>query len=481
VKEQAWELQPTQDTGDSSLHSRTELDIGSAMSFIDHIFPMLYPFYQPRIIDGSRSWLLLLLVRSRSYLSTIISLVSYFFSVVPVGPEPGRMVCNEITWENLQMQMDDSMSALQGDLKRLSRFSSGESLLLSARVLANMLQLLKLEAIIGSSNNWKLHLDAAVELFKQMLEGHDGNQFVSPLLAIQEQMVDMPDASRPPPSMGPLSNAHQVSVRFSAAMLLYNDIVSSTVLGQSPRLRRYHSDLLGGGTASPLPGMLRLEEFIGCQNWALLQVGAVAALDAWKIEMLDKGHACELDLRERARTIDAALLSGLADLDSAERLICPSAPQTKVTGDNTINGTVFRRFHSSGPELEGSRILSTRIWAWSARAYLETVVSGWQPQHPEIQNVVAETIILFRQVDMVSHMATLIWPLCVIACLATAEEELVFRQFIGSLQGLQKLGIMRDVLNIVETVWKTRESRKGANMWSVRACLSCLGHRVLLA
>jgi C6 transcription factor Pro1 len=344
-----------------------------------------------------------------------------------------------------------------------------------------MLQLLKLEAIIGSSDNWKLHLDAAVELFKQMVEGHDGNQFVSPLQAIQEQMVDMPDATRPPPSMGRLSNAHQASFRFSVAILLYNDIVSSTVLGQSPRLRRYHSDLLGAGTTAPPPGMLQLEEFVGCQNWALLQVGAVAALDAWKMEMLDNGDACELDLHERARAIDATLISGLADLDSAERLSCPSAAQTKAVRENTMNGTVLRHFRSSDPALEASRILSTRIWAWSARAYLGTVVHGWQPRHPEIQTIVAQTISLFRQVHMAPQMATLIWPLCITACLATEEEESVFRQFIDSLQGLQKLGIMRDVLGMAETVWKSRNNREDAGVWTIRACLSCLGHRALLA
>ena len=47
------------------------------MHFLDHVFPLQYPFYKPRISDGGRGWLLAALLRTKPLYHVALALSLY--------------------------------------------------------------------------------------------------------------------------------------------------------------------------------------------------------------------------------------------------------------------------------------------------------------------------------------------------------------------------------------------------------------------
>lgn len=88
-----------------------------------------------------------------------------------------------------------------------------------------------------------------------------------------------------PPRLAKLStneNERLTPNSCSTAYLVWADVVASTARGEAPRLQEFHEELLGtGGDGSGLPQLV-LEDYVGCQSWAVRLLGEVAALAAWK-------------------------------------------------------------------------------------------------------------------------------------------------------------------------------------------------------
>ena len=73
----------------SSADSDTALRLGMddrelnlVAMYLDYVFPFLFPFYRPRLMDAGRGWLLVLFTRNKALLHTALSLASLFFSIV---------------------------------------------------------------------------------------------------------------------------------------------------------------------------------------------------------------------------------------------------------------------------------------------------------------------------------------------------------------------------------------------------------------
>jgi hypothetical protein len=149
-------------------------------------------------------------------------------------------------------------------------------------------------------------------------------------------------------------SAEQAAFRFSSALMILDDTIASTALQEQPRLYEYHRDLLGG-----IEALINLEVVIGLKNWALLYVGEIAALDAWKQQCRTAGSLDVMELVHRATAI----------MESVAQLMRLETDPANVPKENNCQP-------SKAPTIQSS--LVTRVWAHAALIYLFVVVSGWQ-------------------------------------------------------------------------------------------------------
>lgn len=444
--------------------SQDERELTLVMTYLDHVFPVLFPFYHPSILEGGRSWMLVLIMKNRAIYHTIISLASFFFSVVPMLSGSENRICASMTSEELQKQADLAIKTILRDSRELSN-QEEQPLRESADLMGNVVQLLSFEVIIAPTQNWQMHLNVAIVLFEQIFQRYGMEGSAPTLSKVLAQLSDGPFGVVSPDVTVTLCTADQASFRFFSAILLVNDIISSTSLEQAPRLQKYHQYLLTGDFKNGhVP--LQLEDFVGHENWVLLLIGEISSLDVWKKEMKKSGALSMMQLVQKASDIDRRLRSGCADLNRPEH-----------TSRMKSKPTIPIAFFLYQP-LDTSAAL-TKIWAYAAHLYLYTVVSGWQPASAEVKDNVAKLIIAFGDLPSPALLRTLVWPFCVAGCLADAHQESAFRDMVTSMGPLQRFGTMRLALRIMEDVW-SRRGKIDTDSWDIAACLRCVGHRVLL-
>ncbi|KAL4867625.1 fungal-specific transcription factor domain-containing protein [Aspergillus spectabilis] len=437
----------------------SELELQFVMIYLDHAFPVLFPFYTPAIFEGGRGWLLVLPMKIRALYHTVISLTSYFFSAVPISPGPAQDICSSIACDERDKQLDLAVQC-QG---------VHSDLLESSYLLGSIVQLLIFEGLVATTENWRIHLDAAVVLFEQMIQP---SGTVSSLLDLMRRRSSLP--SKTGDNMP--WNADQAAFRFYSTVLLLADIISSTALEQPPKLHKYHDDLLLNNSTPGHKAPLQSEDAIGCQSWALHLISEIAALAAWKKDMKKRRTLTTTQLVQRASIIEQKIEDCLSQLTSA------NAQNTQLSTpplDNTVNTFTFTFTHH--PHSQSTIETVTLIWAHAARIYLHIVLSGWQTAILEIRASVTSALKLFANLPSPTSLRALAWPFCVVGCVAEEEEEFAFREIIRSMGPLGRIGTMQTALRVMENVWRRREETDfESDRWDIAACLGGLGFVVLL-
>ncbi|KAF7557155.1 hypothetical protein G7Z17_g945 [Cylindrodendrum hubeiense] len=384
---------------------KSDLDLGFITGYMDYVFPAFFPFYRPSILEGGRTWLLVFATKNAGFLNIIVSLSSYFYSIVPVIPGPDHDVCASSTWIKLQKQMDLALATVQRDLRDIGSRAAGSSLATSVYLLANITQLLNFELALPSGK-WQMHLGAAISLFEQIIRDYGSNDTSRGIQAVLSTLngtgLSSPTPIPPSPNHG--------AFRFFSTILIINDIIASTSLGRPPKLRAHHSELEHRGPGE-IP-VVRPEEVIGCEAWVLLAISDIASLDAWKTERSRSGltHA---DLLPRVSSIETRLQEGFVQLDDKDQLH-KSELATRSTPLLSFEAVLQRAncaygFYPLIPELNAH---ITRIWAYAAHTYLLVVQLGWQPEDLRIRSNTTKTIDLFSKISSPTWLRALVWPFC---------------------------------------------------------------------
>ncbi|TPX16023.1 uncharacterized protein E0L32_000357 [Thyridium curvatum] len=466
-----------------------EWDTSFIMMYLDYVFPFLYPFYRPTLLSNGRGWLLVLLMNSRALFHSSLSLTSFFFSMAMRSDTDAEHThCQVAVGTELQKQQELSLRELHSAVQDINRRGIRGHLAESARVMASVIQLLVFEVTIaagGTSNNWTMHLDAAIMLCDQLVR--------------QNSTIDEPD---PGPSwcqiMGQLSdhgslvphiaykvpfNSDQSALRFYTAVLLHMDVVSSTALDRPPRLAKFHAHLLTETEPGCGDPRLRLDEFVGVENWVVLALGQISALAAWKRDMAAQRRLSLLELVGRAAPIERELRARLAYAaqQSAADLAAESLARTSLSA-----GPGFPFTPAAGlPQQRMPPVSSiSRIWGQAALTYLLVVISGWQPQAADVRESVGQARSLLQEIPSPHCLRTVAWPLCVVGCLATREEEGAFRDLVAAVGRLDVYGLLREALAIMEAVWARRDEIEaqggGGADWDFVKCFNVLGRKVLM-
>ena len=448
-----------------------DFEIDFLMKYLDYVFPLLFPFYQPGIHETGRSWVLVLLRRSRVAFHSAMSLSVYFFIFTLIDVYPGQHdVCKSQLWEKVGRQTDMCFEMIQHDIQDLSFRGSQSTLLEKVRVMESITQFLIFEVALSRSANWNLHLTPALALFEEIWQSTTTEGSEPKLLAVLDAMTLHLRYGLD--HGGYVWSPEQAGFRFFTGLLVFIDIIASTSLEQPPRLIEYHPHLLADlDNGEPDFGMVpvQLSSLVGCQNWVLLAVSRITLLDAWKKDMKKAAGLSTIELVDRASHISRTLNDGISRLDKAT-----SGPRK----DNSLNFRSYVNGHLSTSSR--SSTIPTRIWAHAAHIYLAVVVSGWQPSNAEIRRGVSQMLDLLRTVDCSTHLRTLAWPLCVAGCMSEAgshEQEL--RNLLTGMDELSMVGALGEARKTMERVWENRETLD-RETWDLAACFRILGAPVLL-
>ena len=446
----------------------SELDRRFLMFYFDHFFPFLFPFYKPLLLEGGRTWIIELVVGNQAMWHTTLCLSTYFVSVALDGAVSGHNVCKTLAWEKLLKQMGVTFMMLQRNLQEVASSNTQDLIVNTSRIMGSIIQLQRFEISVGNFENCRKHLDAAIALFTQIFRAAENVIDCGELLTFYGVLSHM---GRPLWAITSQQNgawsSDQAAFRFYSALLIVDDIIASTCADEPPRLLEYHARLLTNGGIPDERPPLNLEDFIGCENWVMLQIGEIAALDAWKKSTKKAGQLDMMELVARASAIKQALLGNLARLDAAA-----NTPKTNWFGFFTVYNDQLP------PTPGGCAAFVTRVWAHAALLYLSVMVSRWQPRSPGNRENVVRTLVLLEQMPAPELLRTMVWPFCMVGCLAEPGEECRFRAVADALVPHRLFGATRKALEIMENVWKCRDELTIDTDFA--ACVCSLGYMSLL-
>lgn len=462
--------------GDSLKISPTGLDQGLIVCYLDFYFPFLFPFYQPPMLDRGRAWIIDIITDSKAMEQTTLSLSSYFFSLsLDTAQDPAHNTCRKLSWQKLLEQIHETFTLLRVELQCLLAEGVSEHLPKAVRTIGCILLLQRFETAISGAENYEAHLSGAIEVFRQLMESPvkkcDPSIRESKFASIMRQLRgDGPPWPRQFMTFAAPSS-DQMAFYFFSALLLVDDIIASTALGEEPRLNSYHDGILGNDQWPEKKDdevEIRLENFIGCQNWAMVAIADISALDAWKRRQKVAGDLDVMELVLRATTIKNILIANLGRIDIT------------AYGDSVSTSSIwdiYRPCNGQPSDLAAQKILITRIWAHAAALYLSVVISGWQPTSSEVRHHVCCILeLLSLRTLSWAVLRTIAWPFCVAGCLALPAQEPLLRCIVDGLLPPGLLGPLKQALDIMESVWKQRDSPDSSSLDLV-ACLRGLwGH-----
>ncbi|KAB5545729.1 fungal-specific transcription factor domain-containing protein [Coniochaeta sp. 2T2.1] len=467
---------PPSDHELSSLYLGRETETEFLMMWLDYVFPFIYPFYRPPMLESGRHWVLNLLRTNQVAFHTAVSLGSYFFTIAlgdTILPEQ-RRTCRSLLWGQLARQTSLALKRMSEDMAEISRRGPSDNLLEAARVVGSIIQQITVEVTIKRSADWSLHLNPTIALFKDMFAHHGTGPSGHPdLVHLLNQMPD------PPMAMvgdNPLPHtADRTAFSFFTAVLVYIDVLGATSLDQPAQLAGYHEYLLLAGISTSQPPV-RMELVFGCQNFVFTAMKDTAALSAWKKASKAAGELSVVDLVQRAAAISADLEAGLTALDAGSATFDPPVG-VSLAGHFKGYYRRLERRKQDHKDIEAA----TRIWALAARVYLAVVVSGWQPASAGVRADVGRALELLGEIEEPGRIRSFAWPLCVVGCMAEpgGREEEVVRELAGRMGDLKEFGTVGQVMRVVEAVWSSTGS-VDRDSWDVAACLNVLGSPALL-
>lgn len=399
--------------------------------YLDNLLPFLFPFYNPLLLEGGKAWILEMMISSPVVRQATRCQSSYFFSLAQ-----GQ----DADWKTVLEQTRDAFSMLGRSLQVIQGSNIMEHVHGAIRVLAGIMQLQRYETSLLSFDNCQAHLNGAVALFKQLLDNVGSSDRRSNFSVVLSRLGPSSQIAE----RLEVPSAEQSAFRFSSALLLFDDIVASTVLQQKPKLYEYHQSLLDEvDEAGPA---VDLATVVGCQNSVLAQMGEIASLDAWKQDCKRAGNLDMMEMVRIAKAIKTSLETQLIGLEANE---------TKGTDKRQMQFNVLMGYDEQQSKTRAAQSsLVTKVWAHGALIYLSVVVSGWQPASVEIRHNV-EGILKLVESPILPRVLlhTIVWPFCVAGCLAEPAQERRFRAIAEELQPPRVFGTVCKALEIMERVW----------------------------
>ncbi|KAF4177955.1 hypothetical protein CNMCM8927_000587 [Aspergillus lentulus] len=382
--------------------------------YFDHVFYMHCPFYFPSNRQG-RGWLLSILKRVNSAYHAALALSEYHQSASTQhgSAYPVRTISG---------YYDLALQGLQTSLARSSAWTGNRGLIHNIEVLTTILHLLFYDSCSGGKHNWLIHLSGAQALLPSLVQAQTGSATARKVQTKEHQDRAILHSD--------------TSISFLLGFFIHMHIVTCASTRSGQFLISDHKVLLETGEVD-------LADLIGCSNWAMIFIFEISSLDKWKKEQEDAHRLSLIELTKRGCQIEERLLSRLASIESD---LSQRAP---------VDSQLLLRF---------IKTKITRIFALSAITYLHVVISGAYPDIPDIKRSVSKTIDALQSLPDPKLLQHVVWPYCISGCLATDEQQQVFRELV-SLPPITH-GACLEALSLMEECWRSRKTQSSGHDWA---------------
>ena len=148
-------------------------------------------------------------------------------------------------WEALLEQTRDAFNMLRKSIQIIESYNKNEQILGSVRAMAAVMQLQRFEIAITCFDNCQAHLNAALTLFRKVVDVVGAADLASSSTTFQTILSLLgPPAWILPAQQAEVSSSEQAAFRFLTGLLLFDDIIARTALQERPQLYDYHHNLL---------------------------------------------------------------------------------------------------------------------------------------------------------------------------------------------------------------------------------------------
>ncbi|KAI8625187.1 fungal-specific transcription factor domain-containing protein [Xylariaceae sp. FL1651] len=398
------------------------------MHFLDNVLSLQYPLYKPDILEGGRGWLLDLLLRTKPLYHAALALSSYHRRMIIF--ERTQHQCAVAATMQQEKHLGICLAEVRQAMKSVNKFVQENKPCHNNETgtVTSIVQLVFFELFAGQGNAWQIHLQAAINMYDQACK-NGINRFA---LGSESGNVLCHGLA---PSTGDAAIIQEVAIsRFLGAVVPWLDIIASITTGNAPKLLSYHDDAIAPNSQT------KLEHVMGCRNWAMFQIGRIAALHTHRSR--DK-LPVQLSHTEIERLVN----------DISQEIECGLAREA-LQGTNISEG-VLPEPHTR----PGQIAFVTRIYAHMATIYLHLVHHGFQDLQL-LDTTICSVMRMLQTQTPLQLLPGLVAPLFVVGCVARqGDEQQFFRSMFLSPPLLEPFLKHREkIMPILEELWRKRQT-----------------------
>ncbi|RDW69193.1 hypothetical protein BP6252_08213 [Coleophoma cylindrospora] len=318
-----------------------------------------------------------------------------------------------------------SLCMLQEEIEKIGKCTEGSSETVKIEVLVAIMNIIILETLEASSNDWQVHLRAGMTLLISMIPND---------LIPNDEAVNQRTLANTIYNSAKVETPRMTSITFCSAaqsflanIFVWFDALSSALFWDNREELDYTTILACYQVNITSP--------FGCKNWVVAAIGKTNQLRRWKVLMANQGSLSNILLATRVSEVEQFIR---AHLSSQESFLTP-----------------YDAFD-----------LSTHIFAQASIVYLHVVASGPYPDVPEIRDSVESCLAHVRLTPGLLTSFWLAWPVCIIGCMAAKDLRKSFEEVLegrdishhGNFGFTNALAVMRDCwrlrdLNIYPADW----------------------------
>jgi C6 transcription factor Pro1 len=187
---------------------------------------------------------------------------------------------------------------------------------------------------------------------------------------------------------------------FFMGITVWIDILSYPSTSSRPIFTEKHRHFLAGEHS-----FIQLNRVMACDNGVVGLIFDIVLLDERKKSEKPEGTLSLRALLETSTPIEAR----------------PHQQLDRISEDISSSHTL-----KTLKQPEYDRLLITYIFACSALVYLQAVISGPHPMVREVRESLSKSIEAFRLLPDPTYLRCLVWPFCIVGCMAAEEEQSFF-------------------------------------------------------
>lgn len=391
------------------------------MHFLDSVFPLQYPMYNPDITNGGRGWLLNLLLGSKPFYHAALALSAHH-----------RRMTMSASSKNQVAALVQQEQHLEISLKAMKVSTQNSCSINGLGIASTVAQLVFYELFTGDINACLAHLRAAIGMTGQAFEQKNFGK-----LGLVETARKVVHENLPIPENEPEAAEQVTNFRFLTGATIWLDITSSITTGIAPQLLPWHSTIIASNSQT------KLEDIMGCQNWVMLQVGRIAALHERCAQAAGRGDFNCTEFHQIAFDITLSIQDGLTQ----------AALEGFGISENELAGMV--------DTIPKEHTLVTHIFALMASTYLHLVIHGFQ-ELEVLDNTITKAMSILQAELTRRLLPALVAPLYIIGVVARPGDKPFFREVLSSLPLLDSsLKHRKRILPVLEEIWRERERAVG--------------------